>query len=141
MCHWQPRPQGSTLGTSLVSLTSQTPTTLYATSTFPVMHLIYPRPPPPHQKKKLHNLWFSFFLGFIAVLREIENNARAMQNLGKRRGAGGEGEKQGALWEMCQWRIVKTDLSTEAQVPTPQYGQYFTHAHNHITPVVGHGQL
>ena len=57
------------------------------------------------------------------------------------RGGGGKGGKQGALWEMCQWRIVKTDLSTEAQVPTPQYGQYFTHAHNHITPVVGHGQL
>ena len=50
-----------------------------------------PPPPPPPQKKKLHNLWFSFFLGFIAVLREIENNARVMQNLGKRRGAGGGG--------------------------------------------------
>ena len=54
---------------------------------------------------------------------------------------GGGGGKQGALWEMCKWRIVKTDLSTEAQVPTPQYGQYFTHAHNHITPVMSHGQL
>ena len=53
----------------------------------------------------------------------------------------GGGGKQGALWEMCKWRIVKTDLSTEAQVPTPQYGQYFTHAHNHITPVMSHGQL
>ena len=78
-----------------------------------------PAPSPP-QIKKLHNLWFSFFLGFIAVLREIKNNARVMQNLGKRRGEGGG--KQGALWEMCKWRIVKTDLSTEAQVPTPQYG-------------------
>ena len=62
-----------------------------------------------------------------------------MQNLGKE-GEGGRG-KQDALWEMCKWRIVKTDLSTEAQVPTPQYGQYFTHAHSHITPVVGQGQL
>ena len=26
--------------------------------------------------------------------------------------------------------------STEAHVPTPRYGQYLTHAHNHITPVV-----
>ena len=52
----------------------------------------YLHPVPPPQKKKLHNLWFSFFLGFIAVLREIENNARAMQNLGKRRGAGGGGD-------------------------------------------------
>ena len=42
-------PQGSTLGTSLVPLASQNPTTLYATSTFPVMHLIYP--PPPLQVK------------------------------------------------------------------------------------------
>ena len=62
-----------------------------------------------------------------------------MQNLGKE-GERGRG-KQDALWEMCKWRIVRTDLSTEAQVPTPQYGQYFTHAHNHITPVVGQGQL
>ena len=100
-----------------------------------------PPAPAPPPKKKLHNLWFSFFLGVLAVLREIENNVRVMQNLGKRRGERGGGGKQGALWEMCKWRIVKTDLSTEAQVPTPKYGQYFTHAHNHITPVVGHGQL
>ena len=25
---------------------------------------------------------------------------------------------------------------TEAHVPTPRYGQYLTHAHNHITPAV-----
>ena len=31
-----------------------------------------------------------------------------MQNLGKE-GEGGRG-KQDALWEMCKWRIVKTDL-------------------------------
>ena len=35
------------------------------------MHLI----PPPPQKKKLHNLLFSFLLGITAVLRDIENNA------------------------------------------------------------------
>ena len=29
-----------------------------------------------------------------------------------------------------------TNLSTEANVPTPRYGQYLTHAHSHITPVV-----
>ena len=62
-----------------------------------------------------------------------------MQNLGKE-GEGGRG-KQDALWEMCKWRIVRTNLSTEAQVPTKQDGQYFTHAHNYITPVVGQGQL
>ena len=27
-------------------------------------------------------------------------------------------------------------FSTEAHVPAPQYGQYPTHAHNHITPAV-----
>ena len=79
MCRWQPRPQGSTLGTSLVPLASQTPTTSYATSTFPIMH-------PP---KILHNLCFSFLLGFIAVLREIENNAHAKFGEG-----GGEGKGQ-----------------------------------------------
>ena len=54
---------------------------------------------------------------------------------------GGGGGKQGALWEMWKWRIVKTNLRTEAHVPTPQYGQCFTHGHNYITPVVGQGQL
>ena len=29
--------------------------------------------------------------------------------------------------------IVTTKICTEAHVPTPQYGQYLTHAHNHIT--------
>lgn len=29
-----------------------------------------------------------------------------------------------------------TNLSTEAHIPTQQYGQYLTHAHKHITPVV-----
>ena len=29
-----------------------------------------------------------------------------------------------------------TNLSTEAHIPTRQYGQYLTHAHKHITPVV-----
>jgi len=31
------------------------------------------------------------------------------------------------------WSIPKY-LSTEAHVLTPRYGQYLTHAHNHITP-------
>ena len=34
-------------------------------------------PPPPPQKKILHNLCFSFLLGITAVQREIENNAYA----------------------------------------------------------------
>ena len=29
-----------------------------------------------------------------------------------------------------------TNFSTEAHVPTPQYGQYLTHAHSHITPAL-----
>ena len=29
-----------------------------------------------------------------------------------------------------------TNFSTEAHVPTPQYGQFLTHAHNHITLAV-----
>ena len=29
-----------------------------------------------------------------------------------------------------------TNLSTEAHIPTPQYGQYLTHAHKHITPLM-----
>ena len=29
-----------------------------------------------------------------------------------------------------------TNLSTEAHIPTPQYGQYLTHAHKHITPLI-----
>ena len=32
--------------------------------------------------------------------------------------------------------IVTTKICTEAHVPTPQYGQYLTHAHNHITRAV-----
>ena len=44
----------------------------YATSTFPIMHLICPPPPPI-----FHNLCFSFLLGITAVPREIENNASA----------------------------------------------------------------
>ena len=52
-----------------------TPTfALFATSTFPIMHLIFPHTPTPPQKK-LHNLLFSFLLGITAVLRDIENNA------------------------------------------------------------------
>ena len=31
---------------------------------------------------------------------------------------------------------ASTNISTEAHVPTPRYGHYLTHAHNHITPVV-----
>ena len=66
-----------------------------------------------------------------------------MQNLGKRGVGGGEGGsgEQGALWEIWNWRTVKTNLSTDAHVPTLQYGQYLTHAHNHITPEVDLGQL
>ena len=33
-------------------------------------------------------------------------------------------------------KLDKTYLSTVAHVPTPRYGQYLTHAHNHITPVL-----
>ena len=37
-----------------------------------------PLPPPsPLQKKKLHNLCFSFLLGITVVPREIESNAYA----------------------------------------------------------------
>ena len=42
----------------------------YATSMFPMMHLICP-------PKILHNLCFSFPLGITAAPREIENNACA----------------------------------------------------------------
>ena len=45
------------------------PKSPYATSTFPIMHLICPQ--------ILHNLCFSFLLGITAVPREIENNAYA----------------------------------------------------------------
>ena len=31
---------------------------------------------------------------------------------------------------------ASTNISTEAHAPTPRYGHYLTHAHNHITPVV-----
>ena len=31
--------------------------------------------------------------------------------------------------------LVNTNLSTEAHVLTPRYGQYVTHTHYHITPV------
>ena len=64
----------------LIILFSHTSITLwsFATSTFPIMQLICPRPPPhPRRKKKLHNLCFSFLLGITAVPRETENNAYA----------------------------------------------------------------
>ena len=47
-------------------------------------HISHNAPP-----KILHNLCFSFLLGFIAVLREIENNAHA--NFGEG-GGGGKGQ-------------------------------------------------
>ena len=56
----------------------------YATSTFPITHLI--RLPPP-QKKNLHNLCFSFLLGITTVPRETENNTYANFFFGG--GAGG----------------------------------------------------
>ena len=31
---------------------------------------------------------------------------------------------------------ITTKLCTQAHVPTPRYGQYLTHAHNHIIPAV-----
>ena len=31
---------------------------------------------------------------------------------------------------------ITTKLCTQAHVPTPRYGQYLRHAHNHITPAV-----
>ena len=43
--------------------------TLYATCTYPIMHLIPP--------SNLQNLCFSFLLGITAVQREIENDAYA----------------------------------------------------------------
>ena len=43
--------------------------TLYATCTYPIMHLIPP--------SNLHNLCFSFVLGITAVQRKVENNAYA----------------------------------------------------------------
>ena len=43
---------------------------IYATSKFPIIHLICP-------EKNLHNLWFSFVLGITAVPRETENTAYA----------------------------------------------------------------
>ena len=46
----------------------QTSNVSYATSTFPIIHLIC---------KILHKLCFSFLLGITAVPREIENNAYA----------------------------------------------------------------
>ena len=48
----------------------QTSNFSYATSTFPIIHLICP-------PKILHKLCFSFLLGITAVPREIENNAYA----------------------------------------------------------------
>ena len=45
--------------------------TPYATSTSPIMHLISSLP------QILHNLCFSFLLGFTAVPREIENKGCA----------------------------------------------------------------
>ena len=60
----------------------------YATSTFPITHLIRPPPPPPHHPpKNLHNLCFSLLLGIITVPRETENNTYA--NLFFGGGAGG----------------------------------------------------
>ena len=46
----------------------------YATSTFPIMHLICPPSPLP---QILHNLCFSFLLGIAVVPREIENSVYA----------------------------------------------------------------
>ena len=35
-----------------------------------------------------------------------------------------------------KWYFVTQIISTEAHMRTPRYGQYLTHAHNHITPAV-----
>ena len=61
---------------------------LYATSTFPIMHLICLSPPPPPPKKRnLHNLCFSFLLDTTAVPRKIKNPVYA--TFGGGGGAGG----------------------------------------------------
>ena len=101
MCRWQPRPQGSTLGTSLVPLASQTPTTSYATSTFPIMHPpkfritfvfhfswvsgFYSRPKSSLRSKRFQSSYCA--KATQAIPREIENNAHA------KFGEGGGGEK------------------------------------------------
>ena len=56
----------------------------YATSTFPITHLIRPPTPPP---QNLHNLCFSFLLGITTVPSETENNTYANFFFGG--GAGG----------------------------------------------------
>ena len=66
------------------------------------MHLICP--PTPPKPKKLHNLCFSFPLGITALPREMRNNDYATFFLGG--GGGWGGGEQGALWEMCKWRIT-----------------------------------
>ena len=69
----------------------------------------------------MHNLCLSFLLGITAVPREIESNAYA------------------EFWEQIRCikgnveGLLRPNLEVKYTLPTKRYGQYFTHAHGHIT--------
>ena len=65
---------------------------LYVTCTSPIMHLICPSSPPP---QILHNSLFFFCAGYYS--RPKRNWKESLCKI--------SGGKQGALWEICKWRI------------------------------------
>ena len=76
-------------------------TPVYATCTYPIMHIIGP-PPPPVFTKAL----FSVSLGTAVKLKRNDK-----QRLCKILEAGVAGNL-GALWKMCNWRIVDAHFAT-----------------------------
>ena len=78
--------------------------------------------------------WFSNFLGCFCVIPVTPTKIRSK----------GCTEKHPAVWTLstCRpfvaWKPIELILtdSNEAHLPTPWYGQYLTHAYNHITRAV-----
>ena len=75
-----------------------------------IRHLHISHNAPYLPPKILHNLCFSFLLDIRAVPREIENNAYA------KFGGGEAGGKQGALWELCKWRIAHLSVTVKTRL-------------------------
>ena len=103
----------------------------YATSTFPIRHLICPtRPAPPRPassplQNKMHNPCLSFPLGITVVPREIENNSYAFFFFGGGGGAnkvsyGKCGSGVQHIW-LFRWNRVDPALA----VSYPHYGSCF----------------
>ena len=82
-------------------------TPVYATCTYPIMHVICPPPPPPPVFTKA---LFSVSLGTAVKLKT--NDKQRLCKILEAGGGGGGGGNLGALWKMYNWRIVDAPFAT-----------------------------